>query len=272
MLSNIGRRYVVNVGLNIDWDFFFEQDETRFWNHGDNPFSHGSMLWSLRFADAYAMGEDLEKTYTADARWETLWSDLGQFGFNLDNAEVIYGDSNLGAWFVFGQYDVSHIYSFDNHSDVCYLSESGERVDCGNWLGQTLRVQEGVDATVVKPDRERLELEFGFTEPIAQSWVKTGRLQAFTYDDLFDFKLKKDVAVIFICRSGSWTPPWDDAKFMTLVEQRDNPVYLKDVFGDETPDTANPETLRDWNRNGVMRNAENGFLYRRAGREWLRIS
>ena len=261
---------MVSVGLNIDWDFFFEQDETRFWNHGDNPFSHTSMLWGLRFVDSYASGEDLEKTYTADDRWKTLWSHLEQSGFNLDNAKVIYGDSNLGAWFVFGQYDVSHIYSFDNHNDVCYLDEAGGRVDCGNWLGQTLRVHEGVEATVVYPDRGRLESEFQFKEPAAQSWVETGRLRATTYDDLQH--ADRDVTVIFICRSGSWTPPWDDSKFMTMVQQRDNPVYLKDIFGDETPDTANPETLRSWNRNGVIHYSENGFLHRRAGREWLRIS
>jgi hypothetical protein len=252
----------LGVGLNIDWDFFFEQEEkhpNHDWGHAESPFYYSGMMWAVRFSGAYAVGEDLQKTYTADRRWRTLWTYLKRRGFNLDNATVIFADSNLGAWYVFDMFRVSHIYNFDNHHDVFYRGGASENIDCGNWLGQTMREQPKLGATIVYPDRERLEWEFEFENPRANRWVKSGRLDATTYDELE--KGRRDVDAIFICRSGAWTPPWDDEKFMQLVRKTPNAkgefygqVYIKDYFGDHANDTVHPEEVRGWNRRDAVKN------------------
>ena len=215
-----------------------------------------TMMWTIRFSGSYAGGEDLQKTYTADSRWRTLWTYLKRRGFNLDNAAVIFADSNLGAWYVFDMFNVSHIYNFDNHHDVFYRNSPGEQVDCGNWLGQTMRAQRKLGATIVYPDRERLEWEFEFSNRSAKQWVKSGRLRATTYDELE--KGTRRVNAIFICRSGAWTPPWDDKKFMQLVGKTPNKgqmnerMYLKELFGQRAIDTVNPEEFRDWSRRDAI--------------------
>ena len=249
------------VGLNIDWDFFFEQEEkhpNHDWGHAESNFYLSSMMWTIRFSGAYAAGEDLQKTYTADRRWRTLWTYLKRRGFNLDNATVVYADSNLGAWYVFDMFNVSHIYNFDNHHDVFYTGggPTPRSVDCGNWLGQTLKAQKKVGATIVYPDRERLEWEFEFEDRLARKWVESGRLRATTYDELE--KGGRDVNAIFICRSGAWTPPWDDKKFMQLVSktpnvgQMNDHFYLKEIFGQRAVDTVHPEEIRDWSRRDAV--------------------
>jgi len=251
------KKPTAGVGLNIDWDFFFEQEEkhpNHDWGHAESGIFLSDMIWAIRFAGAYASGEDLQKTYTADRRWRTLWTYLKRRGFNLDNAKVVFADSNLGAWYVFDMLNVSHIYNFDNHHDVFYTGggPTPRSIDCGNWLGQTLKAQRKVGATIVYPDRERLEWEFEFEDRLSRKWVESGRLKATTYDELE--KGGRDVNAIFICRSGAWTPPWDDKKFMQLVRKTPNArqgneqFYLKEIFGESAVDTVNPEEIRFWSR------------------------
>ena len=111
-------------------------------------------------------------------------------------------------------------------------------------------------ATIVYPDRERLEWEFEFEDRLARKWVESGRLRATTYDELE--KGGRDVNAIFICRSGAWTPPWDDKKFMQLVSktpnvgQMNDHFYLKEIFGQRAVDTVHPEEIRDWSRRDAV--------------------
>jgi hypothetical protein len=106
------------------------------------------------------------------------------------------------------QQGITEVVSFDAHHDAGYHSRSLADahkgiVDCGNWILHCRMA--GVSASVWYPPWKKWAIE----EPpeIALSrGVDDGRSWA---DVPFDR--------VFLCRSGAWTPPWLDDKFVTLI-------------------------------------------------------
>lgn len=244
------------VALNIDWDFFFKEDVRWDWGHREARLFLEEM-WHIRFQSFWAQGKDLQSLYRPRALYASFWHDLQVLGFDVSHAICVYAESNLGAWGVFsGLNGIGHIYNFDSHHDVAYGALS-DMIDCGNWLGHLLKKRKSLSATVVYPTTDRMAEEFNFFPEAASAvdeWKAQGRLGATGFSSL---KYKpREVSVVFICRSGCWTPPWADSKFVQLVRSypRES-VYLKEILP-ELVDFGDPMVKRKWNREEERKHAD----------------
>ena len=106
------------------------------------------------------------------------------------------------------------VYLFDAHSDLGYggLMSLNFEVNCSNWLGKLLKDKYIKEAyifyspyTVEKPEY--------FKQINSMYDVKY-----WDFDVLDNLDKCIVVSAIHICRSGAWTPPWLDNKFIQFVD------------------------------------------------------
>lgn len=252
----------MTIAVNIDWDFFFKEEEDWDWGHRE-ALIFLELMWYHRF-ESFALSprlgqQDLEQFYQPSPLYKHFKTKLEALGFDFSNAVLVVGDSNLGAWSTFSSLPVTYVYNFDYHHDVAY-HDLNTQVDCGNWLGQLLRKKKQLSATVVYPTQERLKREFKFplkgrTANMIEGWLMKSRLGSKAIKTLEPKKRK--VSFLFICRSGCWTPPWADTKFLELVNGfSEHPIWYVDLLSDKSADLANPLVARNWDREEALRQTE----------------
>lgn len=245
------------IAVNVDWDFFFKEDSMWDWGHRESSlFLEAAWQWRFeQFLGSQSMGgRDLEQFYQPNILYKSFWEELQRLGFDFSDALFLIGESNLGAWSSFANMPVSHVYNFDFHHDVAY-EDLGKRVDCGNWLGQLLREKKRLTATIVYPTKERQADEFHLPESVET--LIGSKIQATTFRALEEAPRK--VRYLFICRSGSWTPPWADDQFLGFIGQAPSdskPIWYAELLHNEKADLANPLVPRVWDRAAAVEQAE----------------
>jgi hypothetical protein len=230
---------VVNpLFLSVDWDFFVEYNSNDYdFQHSESPLYSG-LLWNVRFQNGFFVDEDITKTITLSKKPPqaiTFWETLGHLGYRLsrDKTEMSVDDSHASAASFFltkaikREIDVVH---FDAHADIGYggpdhaldqtrrLLEK-DLTECGSWLlAVAMRIP--VNLTIVYPQWRGLrEWEGEFKNPSTDKRLrqfKSWRTVVYNEDEL---RLKKPRLVnrVFVARSGAWTPPWLDDKYIDLV-------------------------------------------------------
>jgi hypothetical protein len=244
--------------ISIDWDFFLwrgceaadpsltvtvEGEERTTagagfmlfdWGHSEaqSPMLQ-SILWATRRQALERHNIDLETTagintdkgctpvteFCEDLRDQFVWS---------EDPEVLYSDSHaLGAaafWDI-DDGDIERVVLFDAHHDLGYHNKDVDdafrgNASCANWL-LTVAAYNDVEIVFVYPDwADRPDVE-GILE---RSPELDGRLKVYSWSEWKVYRdVEATVAGVNVARSGSWTPPWMDGAFQTLLKQLPTP-------------------------------------------------
>jgi len=200
--------------LSIDWDYFFPTKENmatsesiRPWDWGHDEkwgVGLGEALWLIRASDFYReSGLPLPETSGEEL---TFWDHVA-----IEPSAVIYvseSHSQAASYRVIE--GVTEVVNYDAHHDGGYEDDALEsiiktqQVDCSNWTYAFGRVP---IETRYPAWREHNPESLNPTIPLQM----TREIWQPDQTDTRPFDR------VFICRSGSWTPSWLDAKFSRFV-------------------------------------------------------
>ena len=180
--------------LTIDWDYFVPEDPIHDFGHMENLFFLDQIWWfRVQYIDNIkTSGEEL-----------VFWNRLREKNiFPID--QVWVSDSHLPAYDIADLYNIDTIVSVDAHHDVWDLKETekGCEVDCGSWARYWLHSEFGRELLWVPSPTGTDDPE---TKPDGFAKIDLGDLSGWEFP------------VVHICRSGCWTPPWLDQKFIDFV-------------------------------------------------------
>jgi hypothetical protein len=132
-----------------------------------------------------------------------------------------------------------HVISFDAHHDLGYRADAvndeiaDNCVSCESWLYHLLRTSPATTVEVVYPDwsgRQEWE-ESADKRPHLRPYHDRITINTFNEWKQQSVSVKPQPAEgLFLCRSGSWTPPWTDQQFLDFIAAIENPVlHYQDV-------------------------------------------
>lgn len=202
--------------LSIDWDYLvnatMKERMTMFPDGGNENLPNGLLdyIWMNRYAD-YPKLSDI---------------DVDKFALNyLKNfiqrhcnrhTQIMVADSHRH---IFNMVYLMHVkdqpvtvINVDFHHD-CYGSPKNPEVDCGNWVTQmfvngknklNMPLFESQYLWVKREDSDEPKESYSWSKSI--SIKELGKLEDFTLD------------VLFICRSGTWSPPHLDRDFIKFAK------------------------------------------------------
>lgn len=232
-----------NVWLSIDWDFFVRENPAWDWGHGESEVFLG-FAWEVRVANFLATGKDLRKEMSlrhADPKPGAFWNRLLELGYRFDNVKAfVVADSHKWAYWLFDRahgsgpaLEKTRLLHFDAHHDLVYnvksftANKKAQTAACDDWHMMTLLKNRLLKSFVVYPPWKGL---YDWTKTIG-SWEKHRMPEARELHRLItkfvDFGVWGDprladtagqVEVVFICRSGGWTPPWHDRAFRKFAQ------------------------------------------------------
>lgn len=215
------------VYLNIDWDFFVQEDPSWDWGHAEIALFQ-DIMWPIRAMSFAAQGLNLREEMSPNRSYPAP-KDLSTFliqtmGLKFaPNCSVIVQDSHGKA----GQYYVEQdlVVNIDAHHDCGYHDRAvlqrrwaEGQLEAGSWLWDLLVRHPSLEARVLYPawkqwvDYEGTDFEATLTNAMRE------RLQFNVVDEDTDYSEYQGAIVtdIFLARSGAWTPPWTDVQFNEL--------------------------------------------------------
>lgn len=219
------------VLLSIDWDYFIPLREEWCGSYVENR-RNLSTLWYKRYIESGMRGENLEKIIDTGPVLENFWERLHRY-FKIDqNTKIFVSDSHKLSYKIAKKYTCTEVYLFDAHADLGYggLGSLDFELNCANWLGKLLQERIIRKATIIYSPYTREKEDF-FTQ-INQKF----NIEYCTIDHL---PINNSKTIIHVCRSGAWTPPWLDRKFIAFVEKIGFPFQVIDCPAREW----NPEKL-----------------------------
>ena len=188
--------------LSIDWDFFVPEKVEWDFGHQETLF-HLNFLWTTRLA----YFDQMKTTGAENSFWDktglgtkpcTFVSDSHCFAYNLLRG-------------------IDHVVLVDAHHD-CWKADSlgtddGDGIYCHNWLRAWLKGNKKRRATWVCP------------EWASGSFILPKDIDR--VEEVCEMPSLKDMNVktVHVCRSGCWTPPWLDKKFIDFVNGRGAQVF-----------------------------------------------
>ncbi len=197
---------MINI-CSIDWDYFFPNSIFYDWGHNEN---FPDMLWNIRADNIPILNKKYNEKDIALHNYIPDQNKLKDFWNNIkikENLNLIITESHLDISYIFDSillYDEISIYNFDAHHDI-YSSE--EELDCGNWAYHFLNSDESITHYhIIYPEWRK-------TEPDMKIDMKIDINTHYQIPDnlpIFD--------ILFICRSGAWTPSWADDDWINFIE------------------------------------------------------
>lgn len=182
--------------LSIDWDYFYPDPTWYDMGANENKSIFMDLVWHTRCSmtnkDGISILDHFKPEVPAD-----FWNIV------KNKPNIYLYDSHFNIWnhLKDGKYDVT---SIDAHHDCGYHEDIGDYIDASNWalFGKILGHINNYE--LIYPQwRKNCEENFFHTEYIDKILYKLPRSR--NYD------------MIFICRSGCWTPPWYDDKLSVFV-------------------------------------------------------
>jgi hypothetical protein len=224
-----------NIWLSVDWDYFVREDEAWDFGHAETP-DFRSHLWDIRVAQFLAVGRDLiEETSLeqAEPSPRDFWRRLQGLGYDFRKVKtIVVGDSHQWAYDVFKRsvlagppLSQTRIVHFDAHHDLTYdirrfeREACEERITCENWLLMTHLCQYRLRSLIVYPPWKGLrDWEQSFPKKFSELREALKRYtEPCVWPDPLISEAAGEVELVYICRSGAWTPPWHDQAFIRFV-------------------------------------------------------
>ncbi len=194
--------------LSIDWDYFI-CSKAKGYSSMENS-KNILDVWYKRYFMLKKQGKNLEDLYGLSQEVKGFWEKIRQKFIIEPRVKVYISDSHALSYNVARDTGCTSVYLFDAHADLGYggLRSLNFELNCANWLGKLLK-----DGIIEKAN-------------IVYSPYTLERFQDFKeINDAFNVEYIAwesipagvEVAAVHICRSGAWTPPWYDAKFLKFV-------------------------------------------------------
>lgn len=193
--------------LSVDWDYFFPDTAPFDWGHIENQFLM-AMIWPLRV--------DGRNMVTGAGALEEMMPDEEKLGGFWERhiierpTALVIAESHSSMYNILNDIAVpgngAEVVNFDQHHDIYYGSYNAEEVDCSDWVAHGFEEKLIEHYTLVYPE-----------------WVTEEMLRArpHDYDDKVTVTQQEPEAqnydIVFVCRSGAWTPTWADHKWLEFI-------------------------------------------------------
>jgi hypothetical protein len=175
------------------------------------------------------------------ARLHKFWE--RNFGKFQGPYTLMISESHASLYYWLQNIHIDELVNYDAHHDLGYPNTKGE-VDCGNWAGKLLEEGRVKNYTVVYPawrkqkryreqipDNDRVHVTHTPIEP-------------------------QDYDLLFIARSGAWTPTWCDDSFIKFCEYWERRYPLSPRVWEEKQTVLNPLKKRNPNMEEAKEEAE----------------
>lgn len=196
--------------LSIDWDYFIY---TQKWNLGSYIENTRSIinLWYKRYIQSKIRGRDIQKSFQLSSEVNTFWEKIKEHFSFANGIKAYVSDSNSLSYDIAREHKCSKVYLFDSHADLGYggLSSLDFEVNCANWLGKLLKDKQIKQAIIIYSP---------YTSEKPEYFKSINNAFNVKYTSLDDLDKGIETSAIHICRSGAWTPPWLDEKFVQFVD------------------------------------------------------
>lgn len=198
------------VLLSVDWDFFIYTQKENWGSYIENT-ENTIKLWYKRYILSKAQGVNIQNSFQLSPDINTFWEKIREhFIFSKDTI-VYVSDSHVLSYDIAKNQNCNEVYLFDAHSDLGYggLSSLNFEVNCANWLGKLLKDRQINQANIIYSP---------YTAEKPEHFSQINNAYNIRYLNFNE--LGKDILVyaVHICRSGAWTPPWFDKKFIQFVK------------------------------------------------------
>jgi hypothetical protein len=185
--------------LSIDWDFFFPDSTPYDWGHRESPLFI-DMLWPTRVTNHNL----LTKKPVIEEYQPEVPTDFWRIVTNHPS-RVLIAESHCRMFDLLIFPEPAEVVNLDAHHDLGYApgDKNLNLIHAGNWAWAARKLKCMSDYTLHYPEWRR-----GHEEPRRKDKTKVvyGLPEPAEYD------------LVFICRSGAWTPPWYDDQFWQLTE------------------------------------------------------
>jgi len=208
--------------LSVDWDYFiFTRD-----NWGSYIENKKCLidLWYKKYIQAKARGEEIMEAYRLTSELDGFWRRIRkQFGIAGDT-KVYVSESHALSYKIAKENNCSSVYLFDSHADLGYggLSSLNFEINCSNWLGKLLKDRIINEARIFySPHTSERPEHFRQMNSLYD-------IRYCSYKNLDNMKDSIVITAVHICRSGAWTPPWLDDRFVKFVDDLGVPYETVD--------------------------------------------
>lgn len=185
--------------LSVDWDYFFQDTDGFDWGHREAPFFIHDIWWHRASNRHLFTHRDAIDMRPIKSRIHKFWQrNIRRYG---RPEGLMIAESHGALYYWIHHYPVDELVNYDAHHDLGYPSADGD-VDCGNWAGKLLSDGFLKHYTVVYPSWRKQKR---YREQIPDNdriYVTHSPVPSQHYD------------LVFICRSGAWTPSWCDVSFI----------------------------------------------------------
>jgi len=194
--------------LSVDWDYFIYTRDN--WN----PYLENKRglidLWYKRYIQAKARGEDIQKAFQLSSEFDTFWDKIRKCFKFVENIKIYVSDSHALSYQIARENNCQAVYLFDAHADLGYggLSSLNFEVNCSNWLGKLLKEKQIREANIFYSP---------YTAEQPGHFKPMNSIYNIRYCSFADLHQGIMVSAIHLCRSGAWTPPWLDNKFVQFI-------------------------------------------------------
>lgn len=266
------------IWLSIDFDYFCREEPVWDWGHRESLLFR-DVLWGHRVMGFASNGVDLRKEVDpkvfARPTPETFWDEIEKKGLDLSKTwRIIVADSHTYAAIMFASYwfgnvpiNARTLINFDAHHDLGYSKENIARaeethIDCGNWLYFVMKQWKHLKSHNIYPpwlgmqEWEQCFIDGGSIGPYFDISKGCKEISKRATASVWDEDVPQGpVDWIFICRSGSWVPPWLDSQFISFVKEIAKRTGTEVEFPFMDDESCNPMVPRDIDVEGIIKQA-----------------
>lgn len=196
------------IHLSIDWDYFFPDLIKYDYGHKESLFFMEQVWYMRAHSRISELGGDPRESLLPKGHLD-FWNKLAEINLVPKNLWVHESHAYGAEIAIATECDIIAV--FDQHMDI-YQGMKGA-IDCENWLRRTLDAfkddNRKTPHTFIIMDDDARRLEIPKEYPITVT-----NLQAF---QAFIKATPSRAVMSFVCRSGSWCPPWSDKEFFEFL-------------------------------------------------------
>ncbi|KGR90981.1 arginase [Ureibacillus massiliensis 4400831 = CIP 108448 = CCUG 49529] len=196
-----------NSLLSIDWDYFISTENQEIISNLENERTIVDE-WYKKYFQLKLQGKNIQNSFRLSSEVDSFWNRIKQIFIFNKNTKVYVSDSHVLSYDIAKKFQCTDVYLFDAHSDLGYGGSLSLDVNCANWLGFLLKEQVVKSANIIYSP---------FTKEKPEFFKHYNRVFDIKYLEIQDLHNKVNTAVIHICRSGAWTPPWYDQNFVKFL-------------------------------------------------------
>lgn len=229
--------------LSIDFDFFFPDLFHYDWGSSESSFFING-LWHLRAGNRNLKTKEI--AIEAVRPDETLLRGFWEKIIDTHKStpwQIVISESHLDIMHLLKMYPACDVLNFDAHHDLGYEDTCKNTIDCSNWAAYGLALGL-INHYRLRYPSWRKEHPEGCPKEVKEL-VKMAEYGL--------PKFIREIDIIFVCRSGAWTPPWSDDKWLEFINglREINPIVWNQRIV-----LRNADLPREFDAKEAMRNAD----------------